>query len=72
MILRAIGIHDSLAVDLITGKAYPGDLFLLCSDGLSDMVGDSHIEETLASDLTLEEKATAWSGVRATREGTTM
>jgi len=57
MILRAIGIHDSLAVDLISGKAYPGDLFLLCSDGLSDMVGDLLIEERLATGLSLGEKA---------------
>jgi protein phosphatase len=57
MILRAVGIHDSLSVDLISGKAYQDDLFLLCSDGLTDMVEDSHIEETLASDLSLEEKA---------------
>jgi protein phosphatase len=57
MILRAVGIHDSLAVDLISGKAYPGDIFLLCSDGLSDMVEDSLIEETLASDLSLEARA---------------
>jgi serine/threonine protein phosphatase PrpC len=56
MILRAVGIHDSLAVDLISGRAYAGDLFLLCSDGLSDMVEDPLIEETLASDLSLEEK----------------
>jgi protein phosphatase len=57
MILRAVGIQDSLSVDLISGKAYPDDLFLLCSDGLSDMVGDACIEETLASGLSLEEKA---------------
>ena len=57
MILRAVGIQDALAVDLLFGKAYPGDLFLLCSDGLSDMVDDSHIGETLAADRTLEEKA---------------
>ncbi|TRZ98074.1 MAG: Stp1/IreP family PP2C-type Ser/Thr phosphatase [Deltaproteobacteria bacterium] len=57
MILRAVGIHDSVAVDLISGKAYPGDLFLLCSDGLTDMVEDSLIEETLASDLSLEARA---------------
>jgi protein phosphatase len=57
MLLRAIGIHDSLAVDLISGKAYPDDLFLLCSDGLTDMVGDLLIEERLGSDLSLGEKA---------------
>jgi protein phosphatase len=57
MILRAVGIADSLAVDLISGKAYSGDLFLLCSDGLSDMVEDSLIEETLASEFSIGEKA---------------
>lgn len=57
MILRAVGIRDVLAVDLISMKTYPGDLFLLCSDGLSDMVGDSLIAKTLASDRSLEEKA---------------
>ena len=57
MILRAIGIQDSLVVDLISGKAYPDDLFLLCSDGLSDMVGDLLIEKRLASGLSLGEKA---------------
>src|SRR5665647_123907 len=49
MILRAIGIHDALAVDLISGKAYPDDFILLCSDGLTDMVGDHFIEERLTS-----------------------
>ena len=57
MILRALGIDDALAVDLFSGKALPDDLFLLCSDGLTDMVGDQLIEERLASDLSLGEKA---------------
>ena len=57
MLLRAIGIDDTLAVDLASGKAHPGDIFLLCSDGLTDMVGDHLIEERLASRLSLEEKA---------------
>ena len=51
------GSPDSLDVDLISGKAYAGDLLLLCSDGRADMVGDATIEETLASDLSLGEKA---------------
>jgi len=57
VILRAIGIHETLSVDLVSGNAHPDDLFLLCSDGLSDMVGDPLIEERLASDLPLGEKA---------------
>jgi len=48
MIVRAVGLHDDLAVDLVRGRAQAGDLFLLCSDGLTDMVEDSVIEETLA------------------------
>jgi protein phosphatase len=46
-----------MAVDLISGKAYPDDLILLCSDGLTDMVGDLLIEERLTSDLSIEGKA---------------
>jgi protein phosphatase len=57
MLLRAIGIHDSLEVDLLSGKAHPEDLFLLCSDGLTDMIGDPLIEERLGSGLSLGEKA---------------
>lgn len=57
MILRAVGINDSLAVDLVSGKAYAGDLFLLCSDGLSDMVEDPLIESTLSCGLPIEEMA---------------
>lgn len=57
VILRALGIQDDLAVDLVSGKARPDDLFLLCSDGLSDMVGDLLIEERLRSELSIGEKA---------------
>jgi len=57
VILRALGIDDALAVDLVARKAREEDIFLLCSDGLTDMVGDLLIEERLASDLSLGEKA---------------
>ncbi|HID69020.1 MAG TPA: serine/threonine-protein phosphatase [Desulfobacterales bacterium] len=33
----------------------PGDIFLLCSDGLYDMTGDAMIEEVLAAGLDLQE-----------------
>jgi protein phosphatase len=38
-----------LSVDLIRGTVLPGDFFLLCSDGLTDMVDDSVIEKVLLS-----------------------
>jgi len=50
VILRAVGIGDSPALDLVTGTCSPGDIFLLCSDGLTDMVEDSRIRELLATE----------------------
>jgi len=57
VILRALGVEEGLDVDLVSGEARPDDLILLCSDGLTDMVGDPIIEERLGSDLSLGEKA---------------
>jgi protein phosphatase len=56
VILRAVGIDEQLALDLIRGSAYPTDQFLLCSDGLTDMVDDFKIQKTLSSSLTLNQK----------------
>ena len=34
----------------ITNDIYPGDVFLICSDGMTDMVDDCHIERLLDID----------------------
>lgn len=57
VILRAVGVEETLAMDLLRGDHRPGDLLLLCSDGLSDMVDDEGIRDILASPSTLSEKA---------------
>jgi PPM family protein phosphatase len=57
VILRAVGAEENLALDLIRGKTYPGDLFLLCSDGLTDMVEDDLIGQVLNSAGSLSQKA---------------
>ncbi len=56
VILRAVGVDESLAVDILKGNILPGDIFLLCSDGLTDMVNNEKIEETLSSPLSLQQK----------------
>jgi len=56
VILRAVGVEESLAVDLLRGKSMDGDLFLLCSDGLTSMVEDQAIQETLSLSLDLPQK----------------
>ena len=45
VITRAVGTDPDVDVDVARIEAQPGDLFLLCSDGLTDMVGDSAILE---------------------------
>jgi len=42
-ITRALGTEPTVDVDAFTVKAEPGDVFLLCSDGLSIMVADEDV-----------------------------
>jgi PPM family protein phosphatase len=45
VITRAVGTDPDVDVDGFTIEAEDGDVFLICSDGLSDMVGDEEILE---------------------------
>jgi protein phosphatase len=56
VIFRAVGIREELTIDLLSGKMFPGDFFLLCSDGLTDMIQDDEIQDILCSDLDLDHK----------------
>ncbi len=58
VILRAVGASESLAVDLVRGKSFAGDIFLLCSDGLHDMVEGEIVRAILALQERLPVKAT--------------
>lgn len=57
VILRAVGVKEKIDVDIIRGRTLPGDLFLLCSDGLTDMVDNTVIQEALSSDGPVQDKA---------------
>ena len=46
-ITRAVGINDSLQVDTGTFDLEEGDLVLICSDGLSNMISDDTIQSIL-------------------------
>ena len=56
IVLRALGVDPSLSLDIVRGRVMPEDLFLLCSDGLTDMLDDVEIGKILASGLTIGEK----------------
>jgi serine/threonine protein phosphatase PrpC len=55
VIVRAVGIDETLAVDIIRGTYFHGDVFLLCSDGLTDMVADVGIEAALSLRLQVDQ-----------------
>jgi len=60
VITRALGMQDAVAVDLYFENVEPGDVYLLCSDGLNGMVGDDRILDiidTAASDVETAAKA---------------
>lgn len=48
VLMRGLGIEPEVEVDEGTVPAQADDLFLFCSDGLSNMVGDDEMQETLA------------------------
>ena len=56
VILKAVGINESLALDLIRGRIYPEDQFILCSDGLTDMVEDTTIRKIFQSTIPADKK----------------
>lgn len=47
VITRALGMQDSVVVDLTTEDVREGDRFVLCSDGLSGQVADERIREVV-------------------------
>jgi len=47
IIVRAIGLKDYVRPEVQTVDRQPGDVLLLCSDGLSDLVDDWSIENVL-------------------------
>lgn len=47
VIMRALGIREQVEVDLFRIQPQRGDVFLLCSDGLTDMVSDSTVKDLL-------------------------
>jgi serine/threonine protein phosphatase PrpC len=46
---RAVGVWPVVPVDVVFGKPQPGDVYVLCSDGLTKMVTDEDIRTVLAT-----------------------
>jgi serine/threonine protein phosphatase PrpC len=51
VIVRALGMKETVAVDLQRHSPEPGDIYLFCSDGLSGMITDPEILQIVQNNL---------------------
>ncbi len=49
VIVRALGMKETVQVDISSLDAHNGDVYLLCSDGLNGMVTDNEMKDILVS-----------------------
>ena len=47
LVTRALGVEDTVLLDVQEVPVDPGDVFLLCSDGLTDMLTDDELADAL-------------------------
>lgn len=50
VITRAIGVDDTVAIDFFEVSVKPGDVILLCTDGLSNMLQDAQIHQIIRAE----------------------
>ena len=62
IITRALGPEPDVEVDTWTYPARPGDVVLLCSDGLTSMISEERVREVLATHENLDAAADALIG----------
>jgi PPM family protein phosphatase len=54
LVTRAVGVEDTVLLETHVHEVQPGDVYLMCSDGLSDMLADNAIAHILAADTPLD------------------
>ena len=57
LVTRALGVEPSVQVEVSQHPLHSGDLFLLCSDGLSEMLGSADLQAIAATRAPLQDKA---------------
>ena len=57
LVTRALGVEDTVMLEVNEHQVELGDLYLMCSDGLSDMVDDAAIAKIVSSGADLEHVA---------------
>jgi len=59
LVTRAVGVEDTVLLETHQHDVLPGDVYVLCSDGLTDMLDDETIAQLLQRCELLPEAATA-------------
>lgn len=59
LVTRALGVEDAVILEVSEHRVEPGDLYLLCSDGLTDMIDDETIAGLMVQEMSLQDKARA-------------
>lgn len=59
LVTRAVGVEDTVLLETVLHDVQAGDLYLLCSDGLSDMIDDEAITQLIQGADALDEAAGA-------------
>jgi serine/threonine protein phosphatase PrpC len=54
VIVRALGMKSTVQVDVMVEEPRLGDVYVLCSDGLSGMVGDADVADVAANEPDLD------------------
>jgi PPM family protein phosphatase len=57
LVTRALGVEDAVMLEINEHQVEVGDCYLLCSDGLSDMVDDAEIASILGGPVPMDQKA---------------
>lgn len=60
MLMKAIGTEASIEPDILSIKLRQGEIILMCSDGLSNMVTQDQMVHILAENVSLEAKVDAF------------
>jgi len=69
LVTRAIGIEENVCIDIQEDVTQINDIYLLCSDGLNDMIEDDLIHETIKRNTDNLEKAATELVEEANRHG---
>jgi len=56
VITRAVGTEPGVIPDIFVERINPGDIFLLCSDGLTNMVSEDNVSKVLSKSCDIEKK----------------